>query len=385
MKKYLLLVLIIIFSFSCEKEKQLPPNTYQINVSAPGVLNGIRAYIKIIDNRRQEINIDTAMVVNEEFSFNGKVNNAAIRILSVNSIKGSLAFVLEPGETNISLYKDSLQLSKVEGTKNNNSFNIYKKNFRKLNDVVVNLRSERKDAKSNFDTIKLNNKNIEYDKARKKLTDYPHEFIDNNTDLDVSLLILETQLIGTNQNTEKFRKNLIGLRKVINKNAANKFIGQKINSFVALKEREESISIGRRAPNFKSLDPNGKMLSLDEVKGKVTIIDFWAAWCGPCRRENPNLVSIYQKYHDKGLEIIGVSLDGRNNQSNPKQQWVKAIENDNLTWHQVSSLMYFRDPVAELYNISSIPATFVLNEDGIILAKKLRGKALENKISELLD
>ncbi|MDC3326547.1 TlpA family protein disulfide reductase, partial [Flavobacteriaceae bacterium] len=256
---------------------------------------------------------------------------------------------------------------------------------RKLNDVVVNLRSERKDAKSNFDTIKLNNKNIEYDKARKKLTDYPHEFIDNNTDLDVSLLILETQLIGTNQNTEKFRKNLIGLKKVINKNAANKFIGQKINSYVALKEREESISIGRRAPNFKSLDPNGKMLSLDEVKGKVTIIDFWAAWCGPCRRENPNLVSIYQKYHDKGLEIIGVSLDGRNNQSNPKQQWVKAIENDNLTWHQVSSLMYFRDPVAELYNISSIPATFVLNEDGIILAKKLRGKALENKISELLD
>ena len=75
MKKYLLLVLIIIFSFSCEKEKQLPPNTYQINVSAPGVLNGIRAYIKIIDIRRQEINIDTAMVVNEEFSFNGKVNN----------------------------------------------------------------------------------------------------------------------------------------------------------------------------------------------------------------------------------------------------------------------------------------------------------------------
>ena len=93
MKKYLLLLLITVLSFSCDKKKQLPPNTYQINVSAPGVLNGIRAYIKIIDNRRQEINIDTAMVVNEKFSFSGKVNNAAIRILTVNSVKGSLAFI----------------------------------------------------------------------------------------------------------------------------------------------------------------------------------------------------------------------------------------------------------------------------------------------------
>ena len=128
-----------------------------------------------------------------------------------------------------------------------------------------------------------------------------------------------------------------------------------------------------------------KRFVADEVKGKATIIDFWAAWCGPCRRENPNVVNVYEKYHDKGLEIISISLDGRSNQQDSRQQWLKAIEDDNMNWHHASSLMYFRDPVAELYNINSIPATFVLNEDGIILAKKLRGKALENKISELLD
>jgi len=385
MKKYLLLLLITVLSFSCDKKKQLPPNTYQINVSAPGVLNGIRAYIKIIDNRRQEINIDTAMVVNEKFSFSGKVNNAAIRILTVNSVKGSLAFILEPGELNISLYKDSLQNSKVEGTRNNVAFNTYKQNYRNLNNRVSNLRIERNEAKLNSDPKVLENKDIEFKKARKKQIDYPHNFIDANTDLDISLLILESQLIGANQNIKYLKRNMENLNEVINKNTGNKFIGQKVNTFIALKEREESISIGRKAPDFTSVDTNGKLVSLEAIKGKVTIIDFWAAWCGPCRRENPNIVRIYEKYHDKGLEIIGVSLDGRNNQSNPKQQWVKAIENDNLTWHQVSSLMYFRDPVAELYNINSIPATFVLNEDGIILAKKLRGKALENKISELLD
>jgi len=385
MKKYLVLLSLLTLLVSCEKKEPLPPNTYNINVSAPGVLNGIRAHIKIIDNRRQEINIDTAMVVNEQFTFTGKVNSAAIRVLSVNGVQGSLAFVLEPGELDIELYKDSLQYSKVKGTKNNDAFNEYKQKFRNLNTDVTKLRNERIAAKQNGDTALYETKHIDFQTIRQKQIDYPHDFIDANADLDVSLLILETQIIGGNQNLRRFKQNITALNDVINKNAANKFIGQKLNSFVAIKEREELISIGKKAPNFRSAKPNGEMVSLEDIKGKVTIIDFWAAWCGPCRRENPNLVRIYEKYHEKGLEIIGVSLDGRSNQSDPKQQWLKAIKDDNLPWHQVSSLMYFRDPVAELYNINSIPATFVLDENGIIIAKKLRGQALENKIAELLD
>jgi peroxiredoxin len=386
MKKFVLILCVLSLLVSCEKKEPLAPGTYKINVSAPGVLNGIRAYIKIIDERRQEINIDTAMVVNEQFSFTGKVNSSAIRMLTVNGVNGVLAFVLEPGELDIELYKDSIQYSKVKGTKNNDAFNTYKKNYRALNDKFLSVRDERDVARLDPNGRELMEaKDKELREVGKKRTNYPHDFIDEHPDLDVSLLILESQMIGTNQNLERFKANVKALQDVINKNAANKFIGQKLNAFIALKEAEARLDIGREAPDFKAPKPNGEMVSLKDMKGKVTIIDFWAAWCGPCRRENPNIVKIYEKYHDKGLEIIGVSLDGKSNQPDPKQQWLKAIEDDGLTWHQVSNLMYFRDPVAELYNINAIPATFVLDENGIIVGKKLRGQALENKIAELLD
>ncbi|MEZ4796175.1 MAG: TlpA disulfide reductase family protein [Flavobacteriaceae bacterium] len=386
MKKFILLCSLIAVFVSCEKKEPLPPNTYKINVSAPGVLNGIRTHIKIIDDRRQEITIDTAMVVNEAFTFTGNVSNAAIRILTVNGVQGTLAFVLEPGEMDIELYKDSIQYSIVEGTKNNDAFNDYKNNYRAINDKFLSVRNERDIARQDPNGRQLmEEKDIELRKVGEQRKDYPHDFIDENPDLDVSLLVLETQMIGTNQNLERFKTNVAALEKVINKNAANKFIGQRLHAFIAQKEIEARLDIGRKAPDFKSPDPNGNFIALEDIKGKATIIDFWAAWCGPCRKENPNIVKIYEKYHDKGLEIIGVSLDGRSNQSDPKRQWLKAIEDDGLPWHHVSSLMYFRDPVAELYNIHAIPATFVLDENGIIVGKKLRGQALENKIAELLD
>lgn len=130
---------------------------------------------------------------------------------------------------------------------------------------------------------------------------------------------------------------------------------------------------------------NGNPLTLYDIKGKVTIIDFWAAWCGPCRRENPNVVKVYNQFHDKGLEIIGVSLDGTPRQGDAKAAWLKAVEDDKLTWHQVSNLQYFNGPVAKLYDINSIPATYIIDKEGTIIAKNLRGIALEQKIAELLN
>ena len=143
--------------------------------------------------------------------------------------------------------------------------------------------------------------------------------------------------------------------------------------------------IGKPAPDFTAPTDDGRTLALKDALGKVTIIDFWASWCGPCRRENPNVVKVYEKYHDKGLEIIGVSLDGNSRQADPRGLWLKAIEQDKLTWKHVSNLKYFNDPVAQAYNVRSIPATYILDEKGIIVAKNLRGAALEAKIAELLN
>ena len=139
------------------------------------------------------------------------------------------------------------------------------------------------------------------------------------------------------------------------------------------------IDVGSEAVSFAAPSPDGTNISLKDAMGKLTIIDFWASWCKPCRIENPNVVRVFNKYHDKGLNIIGVSLD------RDKNKWLEAIAADDLQWSHVSNLQFWQEPIAKLYGVRSIPATFLLDENGKIIAKNLRGAALETKIAELLD
>lgn len=143
-------------------------------------------------------------------------------------------------------------------------------------------------------------------------------------------------------------------------------------------EQREQFMIGGTAPDFTQKTPDGQEMKLSDLRGKVLLVDFWASWCGPCRRENPNVVRMYNKYKDKGFEILGVSLD------KDKARWVKAIEQDGLTWHHVSDLRGWQNAVAQTYNVSSIPHTILLDEEGKIIARNLRGAALEQKLEEIL-
>ncbi|MBC7494953.1 MAG: TlpA family protein disulfide reductase [Flavobacterium sp.] len=136
--------------------------------------------------------------------------------------------------------------------------------------------------------------------------------------------------------------------------------------------------MNKNAPNFSAKTPDGKLISLKQAMGKVTIIDFWASWCGPCRSENPNVVALYKKFHAKGLNIIGVSLD------NNVEKWKQAILKDGLSWIHVSNLKEWNDPIAKIYEVNQIPSTFLLDASGKIIAVDLRGPDLESKISILL-
>ena len=144
-------------------------------------------------------------------------------------------------------------------------------------------------------------------------------------------------------------------------------------------EIQESVAIGKVAPNFTLDTPEGGTLTLHDVSGKLKLIDFWASWCGPCRAENPNVVALYKEYHPKGLEIIGVSLD-----NNDKNAWLKAISDDNLTWLHGSDLKGWAAAPAKLYGVNAIPHTVLLDENNVIIAKNLRGDALKAKVAELL-
>lgn len=154
------------------------------------------------------------------------------------------------------------------------------------------------------------------------------------------------------------------------------FFGERIKSLV---ESATKTAIGSPAPDFEGMSPDGKIIKLSSLKGKHILVDFWASWCMPCRQENPAVVQVYQTYKSKGFDILGVSLDQE------KDKWMEAIDQDKLTWPHVSDLMGWKSKIVSMYGVQGIPQNFLLDKDGTILAKSLRGQELEAKLKEILN
>ena len=370
------LICLIIILISC-KSNTTKNNLYEVECNADGIYNGVRAYLKSSNNNKQVI--DTAVVMNGAFKFKGEVSSPEMRILTIDGINGQTALVLESGKTNVTIYKDSIYKSIIKGGENNSIFNKYKDGYQNLVEKVTKIREEYMASRNNIEAVKrIQKQNVE---LRLELKNYGLNFLTQHPDTDFSLMLLESITLQKEFDAKLANEILEKIPNKISNRQYNIEVMQKINFNINNALSKAVIEVNSIAPDFTAPDPEGNQITLSEILGKVTILDFWASWCRPCRVENPNFVKLYDKYHEKGLNIISVSLD----RENQKSRWIKAIEKDNLSWYNVSNLKYWQDPVALMYNITSIPATFILDDKGTIIATRLRGSALEKKIDELFE
>lgn len=286
------------------------------------------------------INVDTAKIDNGTFAFNDSIAESPIvGLIAYQGSSRPIPFVMEAGTVELSI--DSTRRVSVKGTPKNSQYQQF------LDEV--------------------NNPDATMDDYQASIYNY----IKSNLDSPIGEYFLMTR--GRNLNGEQL-KELLAIAEPKVKGYAN---------YASLNKRLDVLNataIGKMYTDIKGLTPDGKEISLSEYagKGKYTLIDFWASWCPPCRKEMPAIVELYNKYKNKGFEIVGVSIDDKSD------DWKKGITDLKITWPQMSDLQGWKSPLAEAYGVTSIPQTFLLDKEGKIIARGLDAKQLAEKLNELI-
>jgi peroxiredoxin len=317
------------------------------------------------------VTIDSAVSKKGSFTFKGgKIDYPQSVQLVAGNTKKRTSFYLENSEIYIKGSLDSLFKAEITGSKTQDEYKSFVDANKPLSDKYSKTYIEYQDAvkAGNFARVAILEK--EADSIQAEMTNLQKSFIKNNPASYVSPSILGSLSYEMEAEEIESMVNMLDTAML------------SVPQIVSLKERVavmKAVAVGQKAPDFTMNDVDGKPVALSsKIGSKLLLIDFWAAWCGPCRRENPNVVKIYNEFHKKGFDIFGVSLD------QTKEAWVKAIADDKLTWTHVSDLQYWSNTAAKIYAVNAIPANFLLDETGTIIGKNLRGDDLYKKVNEIL-
>ena len=365
------LIVLLFILISCQNKNE-KINEIKLTVNYIGDIEGDEV-------RLQKVSSDYSIELYKSENFNNNKIVFDISILESTLFrldilgKESIDLILNNTDVNVNIDNSSSEFKyTIEGSYDTDVLNnvrkiisTYKYDIRQINQKFIKASQEKNSKLVNELRYDANILKIDFEKFLKNYL----RTVDNSL-----AVIITSDYLDIDNNISFWDSTLIKYRDNFSYNSYFKSFEKKVNKI-------KSVSIGSVAPEIILSDTTGKDVALSSLRGKYVLLDFWAGWCGPCRMENPNILKNYVKYKNKGFEVYQVSLD------RSRSDWVNAIKKDNLIWYNVSDLKFFQSEAASLYNIDRIPKGFLLDPNGVIIAKdtELRGNRLGEKLDEIFN
>ncbi len=310
--------------------------------------------------------VDSTFIIQERFQFTGKVENPKTITLKIKDTRDYAEFWLENRKINFTADKGRFMDRIITGSEIQKQADVHFNMIKPLKKEFESLYQKSMDPK--LDQKERDSAIMKYSKLIPQIAKISEKFVNNNPSYleSVRLLNLNKRKWGKEKCDKYFSK----MPKEVQESASGKEIAYYLNL-------PKTPKVGEKFIDFSLPNSENKELKVSDIKGKYTLVEFWSSWCGPCRKSNPDLVKEYLKYNEKGFEIIGVSFD------QDRSSWIKALKQDSLIWPNVIDPKGFKGDVSLIYDLNGIPDNFLMDENGIILERRLRGDRLKNKLKDI--